>query len=170
MKHASLLLGTCLLLLCGCGDGGGDGGADGGSGALSDFEGTWIMRQCSQLGPNSAARLLITATIEPSGAVRLRQGARQYVTEDCSDTGVAPGSPTDAGTIVFGAGEGNAHLAIRRGVWTQPSSASTKVIWVREHGVRLCIVADTEPTAFPTEKSIEDYLDILDDDFCYERN
>lgn len=167
MKHLSFLL----VFLMACGGGGGEGGGDAGSGDISAFTGQWLQGQCSVLGGGAeSGRMMIRATVESGGDVRFEQALVQYVGDACDGNGTTPPNGfANLGTIDFEASERSGHVEMRRGTWSQPNSMTSRVLWTLEHGERLCILADTDPTSFPSASSVASYLDVLDDDFCYTR-
>lgn len=170
-RHVTARRATAFLacsLLAACDDTAGPSG-DAGLPDVSAYEGSFLQGVCAQTGGGSSGRFEITVTRESANTVTYGHTVVQYAGLDCEGTGTRVDSSTPLGTVVFQPTEGNARIAFNRGLWTTPSAMMNRVIWAFETPDRICIFSDTDPTAFPSASSVEDYLDVLSDDTCYTR-
>jgi hypothetical protein len=126
------------------------------------------MGQCSAIGDGSS-RFLLTVTAEGELTVAYTQKTVNYEGTACEGTGTATDQAAPLGTLVFSPTEAAGDVTFNRGDWTLPSGTTQKAVWVLERPDLLCILADSDPTVFPDGEGVASAVEVLQDDFCYER-
>lgn len=175
-KHRHYLAATTVLvsslMLAACGGGDSDEDEETPPGPLptiATYQDEWLQGECSIVDGVSSARFLLAVTKVNDTTVSYTRTVIAYEGTACSGVGVRSGSAVAMGNVVFSATQGHDGVTFNRGVWTPPDSDDLKVIWVLERPNLLCLLADADPSDFPTPESVADAVAVSPDSICYYR-
>jgi hypothetical protein len=89
-----------------------------------------------------------------------------FATASCAGPGSSMGIGTDMGVVTFASTETYGARKFYRGRWTA-QSVDTPIVWALKRPDLICIFTDTP--AFVTASDLNSYVEIISDNFCYQK-
>ena len=134
--------------------------------SVAALAGNWVRNFC--ITPSSV-RGVYRVTVLSATTVQFSQDYIQYPSANCTGAGTLMNAPSNLGTMSFASPEYGGNIGFFRADWTLPSTRVEKTIWGFKRVNLFCHFSDTTPTSFPEAQSVENYLNILADDTCYQK-
>lgn len=123
-------------------------------------DGDWKQELCVQPRAGIWARNLWRITRQGDARATASMTFATYTGAGCTGPATVSGPMTDLGSFVFDRTGSTPTLNAFWGTWSQPNGRTDRVVWGRK-GTRLCLMADQNPTAFPTAASVESYVELV---------
>lgn len=134
--------------------------------SFSGLIGNWVRGLC--VTPSSVRGVYRVVALS-ANTLQFSQDYIQYAGPNCTGGGTLMNAPSNLGTITFAAPEYASNTGFFRGDWTLPSTQLEKTIWGFKRVNMFCMFSDTTPTTFPNPQDVENYLQILADDTCFQK-
>lgn len=134
--------------------------------SFSGLIGNWVRGQC--ITPSSVRGVYRVVAVS-SNTMQYSQDYIQYSAANCTGVGTLMNAPSNLGTISFASPEYGSSTGFFRGDWTLPSTQLEKIIWGFKQENLFCMFSDATPTIFPSARDVENYLQILADNSCFQK-
>jgi hypothetical protein len=134
--------------------------------SVAALAGNWVRGLCITA---SSVRGVQRVTVLSVDTIQFSQDYIQYSGPNCTGAGVLMNAPSNLGTIKFINPEYSSNAGFFRGDWTLPSTQVEKIIWAFKRANLYCAFSDTTPTSFANPQDVENYLNIIANDFCFEK-